>query len=352
MIATSFLNDFLEYYGKAYVLEEKNLLKLPEDTLVNDPLMDSVTIYDTVHRRQAGFSKVLEDLHGRRQRQDLIRLQPLIPDVMTIEEAHFLSLLHRFTGSGASFQPRLLPDGTINPKEHGYCNSIVYDVAKVMTMDSFQGAREVIVKNEKPMVTSTGNQPPSLKNGDPGKYRLAVQYYFDNFAEQFVHDYIEFLNRFQVVNGCKAGIKPAVDFCCKWHKDKGFKQWHFVLTAFVMDTAEYYPDLVEPTSHCYYGANCIRSFDLMFVKEPGVDKEKGNDWYEKCMSVIVEATGGRPYDLEDVACDYIRYITEYIPKGYDHLRQDQKLNASTLKVQTEMGLQYPEEITEWMKAKL
>lgn len=351
MIATSFFNDFIEYYNKANILEQRNSLLLPEDTTVGDPLMDSVTIYDTVHRKQAGFSKVLEDIHGVRLRKDLVRL-PDFTETLNIQEFHFLHLLHRFTGSGASFQPRLLPDGSLNPKEHGYCNNIVYDVAQVMTMDSFEGARLAIVNNVKPMVTSTGNQPPSLKNGNPSKYRLAQQYYFDNFAEQFVKDYVYFLKNFIEHNLHTCGIKEAVDFCLKWHKDRGFKQWHFVLTAFVMDTAEYYPDLVDPNSHCYYGANCIRSFDLMFVKEPGVDKEKGNDWYEKCMSVIVEVTGGRPYDLEDVACDYIRYVTEYIPKGYKHLTQEQKLNNSTLKVETEHGLDYPTEIIEWMAAKL
>ena len=340
MIKTEFFNDFISYYDKAKQLQERNLLL--HDRLTGDPLMDSVTIYDTVNRRFAGFSKVLEDIHGVRQRKDLVRLKNYT-EVLSSSEFHFLHLLHRFTGSGASFQPTFLQDGTRNPNEHGYYNSIVERVAEVMALDSFEGARDVIVKNTKPMVTSVGNQPPSLKNGDPSKYRLAQQYYFDNFAESFVKDYMTFLMNNEYENNKSTGIKEAVDFSCLWHKSRGFKQWHFVLTAFVMDTAEYYPELVDPKSHCYYGANCIRGFDLMFTKEKSDPRNKA-EYQELCMTELCKVTGGNPYDVEDVVCDVIRYWAEYIPKGYDHLTAEQRLNSSTLKKKTEHGLDYPPEI--------
>lgn len=331
MILTPFYNDFLEYYRKAKLLQDKNLLL--HDTPTNDPLMDSVTIYDTVNRKYAGFSKVLEDIHGVRTRKDLVRLKDY-SQMLSINEFHFLHLFHRFTGSGASFQPRVLQDGSLNPKEHGYCNNIVGRLAEVMVMDDIEGARGVIVANKDPMVTSVGNQPPSLKNPNPEKYRLAQQYYFNEIAESFIKDYIFWLH-----SGEQVGIKAAVDYSLAWHKKRGFKQWHFVLTAFVMDTAEYYRELVDPSSHCYYGANCIRGFDLMFQKEPG-DAKKKDQWYEDCMSQLVEITGGNPYDIEDIVCDIIRYWVEHIPKGYDHLTPEQRKNNSTLKVNGS----YPEEI--------
>lgn len=342
MIKTEFFNDFVDYYRKAQMLEANNLHREPWKDVTGDPLMDNVTIYDTVHRKYAGFSKVLEDIHGVRSRKDLIRL-PDYTGKLTSQQFHFLHLLHRFTGSGASFQPRILPDGSLNPKEHGYCNNIVGKVAEIMVKDSYDGARSFIVNNTEPMVTSVGNQPPSLKNGDPTKYRLAQQYYFDNFAYLFVDAYIAFLLNAEYSQNGPVGIKEAVDFSLQWHKNLGFKQWHFVLTAFVMDTAEYYPELVDPKSHCYYGANCIRSFDLMFEKEKTDPKNKAA-FYEECMAELCKTVGGRPYDVEDVCCDYIRYISEYIPKGYDHLTQEQRLNRSTLKKQFEWGLDYPPEI--------
>jgi hypothetical protein len=334
MKTTEFFEDFKAYYHKAKILQDRNILLLPPETTVNDPLMDSVTIYDTVNRKYAGFSKALEDIHGVRMRKDLIKYGNY-SGALSIGVFHYIHLFHRFTGSGASFQPRILPDGSLNPKEHGYCNNKVEYIAHASTQvpqgQEFDSMRAFIVGNLEPMVTSVGNQPPSLKNPDPSKYRLAQQYYFDQVAQQFVHGYLNHIMLYKSTNGKPMGIKEAVDFSCEWHKLRGFKQWHFVLTAFVMDTAEYYPDLIDPQSHCYYGANCIRAFDLMFTREK-TDKEKGNNYYEKCMSAVLAEVKGLPYDVEDVCCDYIRYIVEYIPKGYQELRPDQKLNNSTLKV--------------------
>jgi hypothetical protein len=64
------------------------------------------------------------------------------------------------------------------------------------------------------------------------------------------------------------------------------------------------------------------------------------------MDILVEATGGQPYSLEDVACDMIRYWTEYVPKnGYEHLLPAQKRNNSSLKVFGE----YPQEVKDRLK---
>lgn len=345
MKTTPFFNDFIHYFNKANMLECRNLLLVTADTKVSDQLMDNVTIYDTIHRRHAGFSKALEDIHGVRQRKDLIKYSDFSTRIDTMC-FQFLHLFHRFTGSGASFQPTLLPDGSRNPKEHGYHNNYVGELAGLASIRGDQAIdcmREFISTNHLPMVTSVGNQPPSLKNAQPEKYRLAMQYYFDNFAKDFVVDYMTFLINKEYETNQPTGIKEAVDFCCKWHKDRNFKQWHFIMTAFVMDTAEYYPLMVNPESHCYYGANCIKSFNLMFEREK-TDKERGNDYFEKCMTATCEAVQGRPYDVEDVCCDYIRYVREHVPKGYDRLTPEQRLNNCTLKVNGE----YPE----WAKLRM
>lgn len=345
MIKTEFFTDFVDYYRKAKMLQEKNYIT-PKGALSNiqdlkcgDPLMDNVSIYDTVNRKFAGFSKALEDIHGVRLRKDLVKYGDYSQKLSSLQ-FHFIHLFHRFTGSGASFQPTILPDGTRNPREHGYHNNHVEALAQLVNIESM---REYIVNNKTPMVTSVGNQPPSLKNGDPSKYRLAQQFYFDNFAESFVTDYLTFLMNKEYETNKPTGIKEAVDFSCEWHKSRGFKQWHFVLTAFVMDTAEYYPELVDPTSHCYYGANCIRSFELMFTKEKGDPRSKG-DFQELCMTELCKAVQGNPYDVEDVCCDYIRYVNEHIPKGYDHLTADQRKNNSSLKQMFEGQLLYPDKI--------
>ncbi len=330
MIKTEFFRDFCEYYNKASHLQLRNR-NLYSGMSINDSIMENISIYDTVNRKYAGFSKALEDVHGTREAAFLKRYQTY---VLGIQIFHFIHLFHRFTGSGASFEPTFLPDGTRNPREHGYYNNHVEELCKaagsVHSRIMIGPMREYIIKNTKPMVTSRGNQPPSLKNPDPSKYRLAQQYYFHQIANQFITDYLMFLAQERNDKDKPTGIKEAVDFSLRWHKEHGFKQWHFVLTAFVMDTAEYYPDLVDPTSHCYYGSNCIKAFELMFTKEKGDPKK--NDYYEKCMAEVCKTVQGRPYDVEDVCCDYIRYIKEYVPKGYDHLPPEKTKNNSSLKV--------------------
>lgn len=341
MIKTEFYNDFISYYRKALVLQENNVWNLGRTGITNDPIMDNVTIYDTVHRRHAGFSKALEDIHGKRFRKELSRYADF-SGRLDSTVFHFIHLVHRFTGSGASFQPRILQDGSLNPKEHGYCNNIIGELAGLASIRGDRAIpcmRELITTWHLPMVTSVGNQPPSIKNPDPKKYRLAQQFYFDQIAEYFVIDYMTYLINNEYKNNKPTGIKEAVDFSCGWHKDRGFKQWHFVLTAFVMDTAEYYPELVDPSSHCYYGANCVKAFDLMFTKEKSDPKNKA-EYQEQCMAELCKAVDGKPYDVEDVCCDIIRYWKEHIPKGYDHLTQEQRVNNSTLK---QNGV-YPSEI--------
>ena len=322
MIRTVFYEDFIEYHWRAKKLQDRNTGKGHPKSLTLDPLMDNVAIYDCVERKYAGFSNALEDLHGTRLPKDARRLPKYDFDLYSW---NFMHLFHRFTGSGASFE-----------SDHGYRNSHVGRLAEIGDVDKMV---EYILENKKPMVTSIGNQPPSLKNPDPEKYRLAQQYYFVEHARDFIKEYTDFLQL-----GPIKSIKQAVDWCLDWHSDKGFKRWKFVMTAFVMDNAEYNPDLVDPKSHCYYGKNATNSMSLMYKKSAGDAKKRGS-WEEQMMTDLVKATGNKPYNLEDVLCDYIRYLKEYIPANdYDHLTPVQKRNDSILKVSKEYPVKIQTEI--------
>jgi hypothetical protein len=50
------------------------------------------------------------------------------------------------------------------------------------------------------------------------------------------------------------------------------------------------------------------------------------------MDQIMKDTGGYPYDAEDVCCDFIRWIENYVRPGadYDHLDFDSVWNSSTI----------------------
>ena len=310
MIRTDFYYDFMEYHLKAKVLQDRNLGKEHPKVDVNDPLMMNIHIYDIVERQHAGFSNALQDLHGKRLPKKDIRLPKYVFDLYTW---NFLHLFHRFTGSGASFE-----------SDHGYRNSKVGQLAEIGDVDKMI---EYIIALKEPMVTSIGNQPPSLKNPDKDKYRLAQQYYFDNHARDFIRAYTDYL-----LEGNRKSIKEAVNWCLDWHSERGFKRWKFVITAFVMDNAEYNPNLVDPKSHCYYGKNAQNSMKLMFQRGSKEIKLNKEQWDEKMMGELVKATDNKPFNLEDVLCDYIRYIKEYIPANdYGHLSSKQKQNNSLLK---------------------
>lgn len=62
MQTTSYFDDFLLYYKKAEILQNKNLGLVLSSVTANDPLMDHITIYDTISRKFAGFSNALQQL--------------------------------------------------------------------------------------------------------------------------------------------------------------------------------------------------------------------------------------------------------------------------------------------------
>ena len=306
--------NFCEYYKKAQILQDQRVFNKNLDVIVDDPLMNNVKIYDITLRRFAGFSNALEDIKGLRLPKGADRL-PHTPH-LGLGESLFISLVHRYSGSGASFE-----------NDHGYRNSIVGELSKLSSMEEM---KEFIVSYEGKMFTSKGNQPPSIKNPDKKKYSLASKYYFDIFAIPFIEDLVKYLDE-----GRDRGIKEVVDWCLDWNSSNGLKRWGFVMTAFVMDIAEYYGLFVDKTSHCYHGKNAANSLKLMFEKEKS-DKLTKSKWEEAMYQDLRENLGCNPYDVEDVLCDYIRYIEEFVPnKDYEHLSEEQKKNNSLLKLSEE-----------------
>ena len=59
---------------------------------------------------------------------------------------------------------------------------------------------------------------------------------------------------------------------------------------------------------------------------------KTQDFLDQIMEQAVRDTGSKPYDLEDVFCDAIRFLENYIRPGscYDHLDFDNVWNSSKL----------------------
>ena len=353
---TQYYADFIEYYKKAIQLQRRNLGLSFEP--IDDDLMNAVTIYDTVNRRYAGFSKVLEDLHYGPEPIKYREARTKKAYSFDHAQWQFIHLVHRITGSGASFE-----------KDHGYRNTIVFELADALELGGFDLAKEVVRKwdrESKAIFTSIGNQIPPFNKPNPPYTRGGIEYLCEH-ADKIAISYAAWLeSQAKSTNRLgQVGIREAVDYVLDLQSSMGLKRYAFVLTAFVMDTAEYFPYLVDPASHCYYGKNCQECLDL--VGEIDGRKEIGYDLIMESMCNDVEgfasqfvhdrkllgqptpdilplvanvnrtepALSARPYDVEDVACDYIRFIENHIPDNklgsYRHLDPKKVFHNSLVK---------------------
>lgn len=314
MQTTAYYDDFLLYYKKAEILQKKNLGLVLSSVIANDPLMDHITIYDTISRKFAGFSNALQQLWCGSENPKQHQANPHfdgLREKWSTETWLFVFIVHRMTGSGASFQ-----------YDHGFRNSILATFGtRCLNIDEMI---EIIFTWQGPMFTSIGNQPPSIKKPNNSTYATGGAYFFCEYGKQLAYDLAQWLRS----GGIKT-IRETVEFCLDWVSENGFKRFKFVLTAVAMDIAEYMSDLVDPRSHANYGKNALESLDLMFTPDEG--KHRNDAFYDEVMDFLCDTVVGMPYDVEDVLCDFVRAQENYIPKGYSHLSIDQiKYNSFDL----------------------
>jgi hypothetical protein len=318
---TAYFDDFLSYYRKAERLQEMNLASLTGRDVatqqVGDPLMDYVTIYDCVERRYAGFSNALQQIWFGSKDPKQWQADAWFDDChqrFTELEWLWIFLVHRITGSGASFA-----------HDHGFRNSVVGEMALAADQAGDMKKWLLSTMKERAIFTSIGNQIPAFPKPS-WPYARGGELYLDVYAPRLCWDMLDWL---RAEKNARRTLPPltvaqVADRACQLQKSYGLKQFKFVLTAWAMDIAEYMPWYVDPFSHVHYGKNALESLNLMFdgFKAKQVDE---------AMETIQTAIGGatRPYSLEDVLCDYTRYLEHYIPKGYDHLELWQLENRST-----------------------
>lgn len=328
---TPYLNDFFNYYEKAKVLQNDcNLGGQSYLGKVNDDLMEQVHIYDTVERRYAGFSNMLQDLwlgtntpkffkmDGMR-REVCLRAEHL-HDKWQIEDWIYVFLVHRLTGSGASFE-----------SDHGYRNTIL---PQLIPMDGIDQMCQFIKIYDQPMFTSIGNQIPAFPK--PNLTQLADGYekpgklYLCELAPVLARELAHSLENC-ILYGHKLTIRELVDEMCQFNRDCGVNAFHFVFTATAADLADYYPQYVDEKSHMYYGKNAKEAMDLFAIKPKGMKKD---EYYDRVMEIACDVKKAAPRDMEDVMCDYIRYVENYIPSNregtYNHLDRTTVWNNSNI----------------------
>jgi hypothetical protein len=97
----------------------------------------------------------------------------------------------------------------------------------------------------------------------------------------------------------------------------------------VADIADFFPELVKKDSHFFYGTNAVECLSYLFDKPK---KMKPIQFLDNIMERIYEDTGSVPYDAEDIACDYIRWIESYVRPGHDYEHLDRDMVFSSHRI--------------------
>ncbi len=287
------------YYPRAKWLQDNcNWGKLsytgPEaDKAVNDPLMQSIDIYDCYTRDAAGFSNVIQDLkhmtktpkwhHQSDERHRLIETYDT--SSWDTKTWFYVYLCHRTTGSGASFT-----------RDHGYRNNAVQYWGSLRDIKDMQDHLSSVKASGKPLFTSIGNQPPSPRKG------VTCLDFMLNELEPLIDRLIDWLQK-----GEKKTHKEVVDFLNEHNIAEGHKRFNFVYAAFSYDLGDYHKDLVDDMSHGYFGNNAVRCMNMM----------SSGYTTDEFMDILCERIGGAPRDNEDVLCDFVRFGQNYVPRSDD-----------------------------------
>lgn len=316
---TPYAVEALAYWHRAAKLQKRQLGLIPSNSSTGDKLMDSVPIYDTVQRRYAGFSNVLEQLRYGVNAPKIARNIQAARNFPRFAggdvEWMYVCLVHRLTGSGASFE-----------HDHGWRNTLVPQMA---ARPFFDDMTQFVFLHPGPCFTSIGNQTPAFPKKTDKLVRTAGQQYIADVAPELVKHVWGWLNKFSSL-GRKPGIKDVVDEACRWQVERGYKRFMFCFTAWAMDLAEYLPRLVNPNSDVYHGANAREAMEVCFRPIGVMTKQ---EFYDRATRVFSDITGTHPMDVEDAApgCDLIRWLENYLPKnGYTN-QEDKIWNSSSLR---------------------
>ena len=282
------INHFIDYYGKAKKMQELKFEgKTWSETDVDDPLVWNVPIYDCINRRYAAFSSLLEAVRwgssgmGESDPKNNGKYFP-----HNISDTSFILLCYwfRLCGSGINYKPKT---GDLPWNCHGFGN---FWVVPLLHKGQMKWREWLDNMPDKGFSDSKGYLLPMISKG------------LRNFIQEDSVELVKYMVDFIRLGDIK-GIKEVVDKGNAWLLEKGFKRQNFVLTAFAMDMAEYFPHWVNRDSDTYVGSNAKKCLKQIL---PGWSTDKA-------LRHLCTITGNfsKPYDMEDVACDFIRYMADF-----------------------------------------
>jgi len=335
---TKYYDEYIRYFNLALDQQKKcNVSDEPPygmlahiDSDMNDELFHHVELYDVVERKYAGFSQIVNDcFYGwteehpywkKMEAGKITRQREVVAHDWTgkhkdfkLPEWLYIFILHRVCGSAINY----------STKPSGYHNTLLFNLHKATTIE---GMTEIVNKHPKPFYTSVGYQFPAFPKPPVGSnYKRNGDYYLTEFAPRLARDLAEFLEK-----GGKRDLREIGDFMLKWNVDNGLRQYHFQYAAVVADIADWYPQYVNKESPFYYGTNAVEC--ISYLAKP-TKKMKPIEFLDKVMEKIYEDVKSYPYNAEDVCCDFIRWVENYVRPGadYDHLDFDNVWSSCTIK---------------------
>ena len=348
---TQYYEEFIRYFNLALKQQElSNLGMVPHaESGMNDPLMEHIQLYDVVERKYAGFSQIINDCfygwtsahpywqHMQAgkiypQREEVAKKWTSRQNVFGLEEWLYVFILHRVCGSAINYAT----------KPSGYHNTILFHLHEC---DTIEQMCEVIKQHPDPFYTSVGYQFPAFPKPPQPKlaedsfvgmagfskpeyvYKRGGDYFLCEFAPRLARDMADYLRQ-----GGKKDLRQLGQWMFDWNAANGLRAYRFQYAAVIADVADWYPEYINRESMFYYGTNAVECIGYLADPINGGGK-KSEEFLDAVMNKIYEDTGSLPYNAEDVACDYIRWIENYLRPGadYGHINMDTLWNSSSIK---------------------
>ena len=325
---TKYFDEFLRYFALAKKQQSITNLGTGEfEGSVPDDLMCQVQLYDVIERKYAGFGQILCDLfygwnpdhpywkkmsRGRptEERKTVARSCDALRHRFGLEEWAYVFLVHRITGSAINYAK--IPSG--------YHNTVLPAFSSCHTVEDMV---DVVRGFQTPKFTSVGYQFPQFPKPPEG-YRIGGDYYLCEIAPRLAHDFAQWIRK-----GPKKTFRQMGKYALDWNLDNGLKRYRFQYAAWVADFADYFPEFVELESPFYYGTNAVECISYLAKPVGRMNKEV---FLDAVMEEIYSETGSFPFNAEDVCCDFIRWIENYVKPGqhYAHVDRDKVWNSSTI----------------------
>jgi len=334
---TRYYDEYIRYFNLAKDQQEKcNVsLKPPYGMIphaesdMNDDLLHHVELYDVVERKYAGFSQIVNDcFYGwtpehpyweKMQAGKITSQRDIVAHNWTGKHADFklpewlyIFILHRVCGSAINY----------STKPSGYHNTILFGLHNCKNIEDMV---EMVNNYPSSFYTSVGYQFPAFpKPPESGRYKKGGDYYLSEYAPRLARELAEFLEK-----GGERSLREIGSFMLDWNVKNDLRQYHFQYAAVVADIADWYPQYVDKTSPFYYGTNAVEC--ISYLAKP-LTKMKPEMFLDQVMERIYVETGAYPYNAEDVCCDFIRWVENYVRPGADYNHVDRNVIFSSCKI--------------------